>query len=221
MSGDLADRALADLPRTIPVFPLSGVLLLPGGRLPLNIFEPRYLKMTHDALAGPRMIGMVQPLVGERQVPEDHPDLYRIGCAGRITANEEESDGRITLVLTGLCRFDIVDELPLLRGYRRVTADYAPYRDDLAETPAAALDRDRLLGAVRRYFDGQGIAADWAAIERTPDERLVNALAMICPFAPAEKQALLECDGLRERCEVVTTLMEMAAAGGDGPRPAH
>ncbi len=218
-----------DLPRVIPVFPLTGVLLLPGGRLPLNIFEPRYLAMTRDALATPqRLIGMVQPA---EPTPDDNrgpteavisgaaPDIYRTGCAGRITSFDESENGRYLLTLTGVIRFAAQEELAPENGHRRVVADYTNYRDDLLDEDGAAVDRARLLGVIRAYFSHNGISADWDAIEDTPNARLITSLAMTCAFNASERQALLEAPGLAERAHVVVALMEMAVAGsgaGDG-----
>jgi Lon protease-like protein len=208
------------LPDTIPVFPLAGVLLLPRGRLPLQIFEPRYLNMTVDALATPdRLIGMVQPQDPETQ--ERAPSLYRVGCAGRITSFSETEDGRYLLTLTGVCRFQLGEELATVRGYRRVVPAWTDYRTDFDDEIDSALDRQRLLSALRDYFKLHGIAANWEAIEQTPDERLVTSLAMICPFEPSEKQALLEVPDLPGRSSLMTTLVEMAILekkGGDAAR---
>lgn len=203
------DSRFEALPDRIAIFPLTGVLLLPRGDLPLNVFEPRYLNMVEDALGADRMIGMIQPTVHESEA--DNPPVYRTGCAGRIVRFEETDDGRFLISLRGVSRFDVARELPLCRGYRPVTPDWSPYRDDLEAVRAGAIDRGRLLGGLRDYFDAQGIAADWSAIEESPDERLVTCLAMICPFAPPEKQALLEAPTLAERAAVLIALVEMNA----------
>jgi Lon protease-like protein len=225
MSRGAFDPGFEDLPRVVPVFPLTGVLLLPGGKLPLNIFEPRYLAMVRDALADEqRMIGMVQPRVpnpDDNRGPveiggTDQPDLYRTGCAGRITTFNESEDGRYMMTLTGVCRFDIAEEMALRDGYRRVLADYHRFRNDLAEPHGATVDRERLLAVLQRYFEQQGIKASWETVEATPDERLVTSLAMTCPFDPNERQALLEAAGLTERAEMVITLLEMALLESGG-----
>ena len=183
-----------ELPATLPVFPLSGVLLLPRGKLPLNIFEPRYLAMTQDALGAGRLIGMIQPRRADD--PAAVPELYEVGCAGRISQFGETDDGRFLITLTGVCRFAILGELASMRGYRRAQVDWERFRDDLAPPPAIELDRDGLVERLKRYFDAQGIKADWNSIGATPDERLVTTLSMICPFEPGEKQGLLECPTL-------------------------
>jgi Lon protease-like protein len=201
-----------DLPATLPVFPLAGVLLLPRGKLPLNIFEPRYLNMTRDALGAGRLIGMIQP----RHPADlaDAPELYDVGCAGRISEFAETDDGRFLITLTGVCRFAIAGEIASTRGYRRVQADWDRFRADFDAADCAMLDRDRLTDRLRRYFDAHGITADWATIKETPDERLVTTLAMVCPFAPSEKQAMLETASLADRADMLLALLDMAAAGG-------
>lgn len=219
MSRNPFDPSFDQLPPSIPVFPLTGVLLLPRGKLPLNIFEPRYLNMVQDALAGDRLIGMIQP-----QAPNDRgaaPALQPLGCAGRITSFSETDDGRFLITLTGLCRFQVGEELPTIRGYRRVVADWSRYELDLTEDQADVLDRDRLGTALKAYFRKQGITADWDVIAGTPDERLVAALGMICPFAPQEKQALLEAADLPSRADLLLALIEMAVhdkPGGESAR---
>jgi Lon protease-like protein len=200
--------SFAELPASLPIFPLTGVLLLPRGKLPLNIFEPRYLNMTRDALAGDRMIGMVQPTAEEPG--NDAPAVYTTGCAGRITSFSETEDGRFLITLTGIARFDIHHEVPSLRGYRRVVPEWERFRTDLAEVGEAVVDRPRLLNGLQAFFKLHSITADWESIKSTPDERLVTSLAMICPFAPNEKQALLEASDLTERSRVITALIEMA-----------
>ncbi|MCI0430636.1 MAG: LON peptidase substrate-binding domain-containing protein [Rhodospirillales bacterium] len=203
-----------DLPQTLPIFPLSGVLLLPRGKLPLNIFEPRYLAMTEDALQGDRLIGMVQPV--EPEASGDQPPIFPVGCAGRITQFAETEDRHYLITLTGLCRFRIERELTLFCGYRRVAADFEPYRTDF-EDESAKLDRPRLLSALRVYLKLQHLSADWGSIGTAPDERLITSLAMICPFSSGEKQALLESPGLADRARVLTALLEMAVLEDTGP----
>jgi uncharacterized protein len=209
---------LEELPKTIPVFPLTGVLLLPRGRLPLNIFEPRYLAMTEDALATQhRLIGMIQPTEPEKNAP---PKLFPTGCAGRIISFSETEDGRYLITLAGLCRFSIVEEVETVRGYRRVVADFTRWQPDLQADSTAGVDRQRLLDLLKAYFANASISADWEAIGKTPDDRLVTMLAMICPFEPQEKQALLEAPTLAERCKLMSALMEMAILSRGGPEAA-
>ncbi|HEX9835335.1 MAG TPA: LON peptidase substrate-binding domain-containing protein [Alphaproteobacteria bacterium] len=211
MEGGPFDPTFEELPRQIPIFPLTGVLLLPRGRLPLNIFEPRYLAMTRDALAGPRLIGMIQP---ERasDAGGDQPPVFRTGCAGRIIQFGETPDGRYLITLTGLIRFDVGSELPPKDGYRRIMPVYAPYRADLERAAPGQVDRARLLAALKRFFERRQIGADWSAIEQAADEQLVTVLAMMCPFHPGEKQALLEAPDLARRCATMIALLEMSVA---------
>ena len=218
MSDEGTQLTVEQLPSVLPIFPLPGVLLLPRGLLPLNIFEPRYLAMTGDAMNGERLIGMVQPTDPEAPEP---PPVFATGCAGKITSFTETPDGRFLITLTGVARFSIQNELPPLRGYRRVTPDWSPFRDDLVEETEPVLDRVRLERALRVYFKQHGLEADWDAIRQTSDERLVTSLAMICPFAPPEKQALLEARTLAERSATLLALIEMAALEGDSPGATH
>jgi hypothetical protein len=209
------DPSGAALPEILPIFPLTGVLLLPRGKLPLNIFEPRYLAMTRDALAVPdRLIGMVQPT--DPESTEAAPAVYPIGCVGRIVEFQETEDGRYLISLRGLCRFRIAAELDGRSGYRRIAADYGPYLGDMAEPTAALPDRGRLLAMLRAYFSLHGIKGDWNAITETDDDRLVTLLAMLCPFAPQEKQALLEAPDLPARARLMTALFELAVMQKDG-----
>jgi uncharacterized protein len=209
------------LPLILPIFPLTGVLLLPRGRLPLNIFEPRYLAMTRDALASERLIGMVQP--SDPRVAADNPLVYPTGCAGRITSFSETDDGRFLITLTGISRFRIREELLLLEGYRRVVPEWREFARDLASDDEPGFDRDRLLRGLRAYFQHHKIEANWDAITSVPGERLVTSIAMICPFEPSEKQALLEAPDLDERARLLTAIVEMAALNPprDGPGARH
>ena len=206
------DPSFEELPRALPIFPLGGVLLLPGGRLPLNIFEPRYLAMFDDALSSNRLIGMIQPV--EESEEQKVPKTYDTGCAGRITAFSETDDGRYLVTLSGLIRFDLARELPS-DSYRLVEPDFTRFREDLEEDKGA-IDRDRLVEVLGAYFEANSIEGDWEAIEQTSDERLVTSLAMICPLGAPEKQALLEAMTLTERAETLTAIMEMAAHDADG-----
>lgn len=221
MSGSAFDPRFDELPPRLPIFPLTGALLLPRGRLPLNIFEPRYLAMTRDALGAERMIGMVQPEEGQGDAGD--PPVYRTGCAGRITSFSETDDGRFLITLVGIARFDIAEELAMEgRPYRRVAPDWRGYRADLEEEADAAIDRGRLMQALKPFFERHAISADFAAIKSTPAERLVTTLAMVCPLQPREKQALLEAAGTAERARLLTGLIEMSmlasATPGDGAR---
>lgn len=207
----------ADLPPVIPVFPLTGALLLPRAELPLNIFEPRYLNMIDDAMAGDRIIGLVQPKGGTPALPSLSP----VGCAGRITSFAETSDGRYLITLTGVSRFRIAAELPSKTPYRQVRAAFEAYEDDLAPPPEEPdFDRHAFLDALRVYMAHRALDIDWETAETAPMEALVNSLSMALPFEPAEKQALLEAMGLMPRAEALTALLRIDAAdGGDDASP--
>ena len=200
---------------TLPIFPLAGVLLLPRGQLPLNIFEPRYLAMTRDALAGDRLIGMVQPS-DPHQPAAGNPPVYPTGCAGRITSFSETEDGRFLITLTGLCRFRIREELPLVSGYRRVVPQWDEYARDLRGEREPGFDRERLVRGLRAYFDRHRIKAEWDTISSVPGERLITSIAMVCPFEPSEKQALLEAPDLAARAHLLTAIVEMAVLDQSG-----
>jgi Lon protease-like protein len=207
----------ASLPPRIPIFPLAGVLLLPGGKLPLHIFEPRYRDMIRDALSGERLVGMVQPT--DPGCADSRPEIYATGCAGRIVEDRETEDGRFYVTLHGFCRFRITEELVVATRYRQVAADWTPYRADLgAPDEDGRVDRARLLPALRSYLQLAGIPADWGAVEGAPSAALVNYLSMICPFSPSEKQALLEAADIAERGRVMTALIEMAVLAKAGGR---
>ncbi len=202
-----------DQPTLIPVFPLEGAILLPRGQLPLNIFEPRYLRMVDDALAGARVIGMVQP----REGGDATPPLYDVGCAGRITSFAETADGRYLITLTGSLRFRIVRERSEQTPYRLAEIDYAGFIADAdPDASEGAVDRERLFDAMRDYLSTESLSADWEAAVEAPTEALVNSLAMGCPFAPNEKQALLEAPRLADRAACLIALMRMGGDGGDG-----
>ena len=205
----------ADLPETIPVFPLPGAVLLPRGRLPLNIFEPRYLAMLDDALKSDhRLIGMIQPYEG-RDTP---PKLHRIGCAGRVTSLSETEDGRYLIVLSGVSRYRIDAEVDGFTPYRRITARWADFHADLdGPEELERFDKDRFLLLLRRYFEASSLSSDWDSMREADPEMLINSLAMMCPFAVEEKQALLEAPRLSDRVETLMTLMKFAIAeGGNG-----
>jgi uncharacterized protein len=208
-------NTLEDLPTTLNLFPLSGILLLPRGTLPLNVFEPRYLALVDAALAGDRLIAMIQPTQNEEKVLK--PTLSAIGCAGRLTGFRENEDGRYLITLSGICRFRVAEELKTDTPYRRIVADFAPFLDDLAAPDETTFPRDRLLMALKDYLSRRDLKADWKSVMSAPPETLVNALAMLCPFEPAEKQALLEAPSWDERVDTLIALLEMANAGPQGP----
>ena len=202
-----------DLPQEIAIFPLPGALLLPEGKLPLNIFEPRYLAMVEDALGQGRMFGMVQGDPGLPRIGGDS-QLYKIGCLGRVSSFAETEDGRMLITLIGVIRYRIAEEVEGRRGYRRVRADYAGFEADLAVgRPAPPFDRGALLAAQRRYFRNRGIEANWDAVEQTSDAMLVTTLCMVCPFDVREKQALLEARCTATRADMLIALMQMGSHG--------
>ncbi|MBK0400732.1 LON peptidase substrate-binding domain-containing protein [Limibaculum sp. M0105] len=204
--------ALADLPEVIPVFPLPGALLLPRARLPLNIFEPRYLAMLDDALRSDhRLIGMVQPFENSGQPPK----LHSIGCAGRVTSLSETEDGRYLIALSGVCRFRLRGELDGFTPYRRVRADWTDFAADLGRVETdAAFDRDAFLALLRQYFESAHLSSDWDAMREAEPEMLINSLSMMCPFSVEERQALLEAPRLSDRCDTLVALMRFAIASG-------
>ena len=211
-------RSPADLAHAIPVFPLPGALLLPRGQMPLNIFEPRYLVMIDDSLRdGHRLIGMIQPDTAHPGSPEK-PNLYRVGCVGRITQLAESGDGRYLIQLTGVARFRIERELDVQTLYRQCQVSYAPFTGDfVARKGEEAVDRDRLLTSLSAFLKANRLQADWQGIESAPNEALVNALAMMSPFGVAEKQALLEAPDLKTRAEILVAATEMELAKTNAP----
>ncbi|MEL7138137.1 MAG: LON peptidase substrate-binding domain-containing protein [Pseudomonadota bacterium] len=205
----------ADLPEVIPVFPLPGALLLPRARLPLNIFEPRYLAMLDDAMRSDhRLIGMIQPFVDSGQPPK----LHRIGCAGRVTSLSETEDGRYLIALTGISRFRVKNELDGFTPYRRVKAEWTDFAADLGNTEELeTFDREGFLDLLKRYFDAASLSSDWDAMQEAEQELLVNSLSMMCPFSVEERQALLEAPRLSDRYETLSALMQFAiASSGEG-----
>src|SRR5579864_2853811 len=211
-------RGPIEMPGVIPVFPLPGALLLPRGQMPLNIFEPRYLAMIDDSLRdGHRLVGMIQPDVAQSSQAlagsADKPALFKVGCVGRITQLAESGDGRYLLELTGVARFQIEEELPVKTAYRQCRVTYAPFADDfVARKGEQAVDRESLLAALRGFLEANDHKADWDGIENAPNEALVNALAMMSPYGPAEKQALLEAPDLKTRAEILIAVTEMDLA---------
>lgn len=206
-----------DLPETVPVFPISGVLLLPGGQLPLNIFEPRYLAMFDAAMAGNRLIGMIQPALTEVQadILPERPALAPVGCIGRITSFTETGDGRYIVSLAGICRFRLMDEVASSKPYR--TFHIAPFVADLTNSEEEGqVDRSGLLSAFRSYLEANKLEADWESVERASNVTLVNSLSMMSPFGPAEKQALLEAPDLKTRAETLIAITEIVLARSFG-----
>ena len=221
------DPGFTDLPQVMPIFPLTGALLVPGGRMPLNIFEPRYLAMTRHALMQPdRLIGMVQPRergIERRQDPTFKPDVEVVGCAGRITSFEETDDGRYQITLAGLIRFRIAGELaPDAGGFRLVRPDFTPFAGDIGQPDYTLHGRQRFIATLKGYFEARNASVDWKVIDAMADRNLVVSLAMLCPFSPDEKQALLECRDLSELGEMLLALFELAVRERtDDQRPLH
>lgn len=208
----------ADLPETIPVFPLPGALLLPRGQMPLNIFEPRYLAMVDDALTSRhRLIGMIMPDAANPG-PETRPNLYKVGCVGRITQMAETGDGRYLLQLTGIARFRIAEELTVATAYRQCRVTYAPFASDfIARKGEEEVDREAVLKALSDFLNANNLKTDWDGIESAPNEALVNALAMMSPYGSAEKQAMLEAPDLKTRAEILVAVTEIELAKNRAP----
>ena len=222
MAGGIFDPEFDQLPMRIPIFPLPSALLLPGGQLPLNIFEPRYLAMVTHALATPtRLIGMVQPLdhhAGD-DMAED-PGLFETGCAGRLSFFQESDDDRFVVALNGVCRFHRLRQELDPNGFLVADVDWQPFANDL-RVDLSALDRDPLISVLKRYFDMKGLETDWTQIENSDNHQLLATLSMICPFEVAEKQALLEADSMAKRADLLIAMMEMALhdeTGGNDAR---
>ena len=223
----MAFQQQSDLPAKIPIFPLPGALLLPGGRLPLNIFEPRYLDMVTDALSTKRLIGMIQPL--DPGMADAVPALYHVGCAGRLTSYQETDDDRFLITLSGISRFAVDQELEVTTRYRQVAADWTPFAIDMAGGPVPSdAARTRLCDAFKGFLDAKSMKTDWEQLEHTDASALVTFLAMVCPFSPSEKQGLLECRDAFERTDMLISLFDIGAHGtaADGeddatPPPVH
>lgn len=203
-----------DLPETIPVFPLPGALLLPRSRLPLHLFEPRYLAMLDDVLkTSSRLIGMVQPY----DAPGGGGKLHAIGCAGKVTAFSETEDGRYMITLSGASRFRITEEVEGFTPYRRCNVSWQGFDRDLGPVEKdEGFDRAAFMDALGRYLVDQGLSTDWESLGEAEDELLINSLSMLCPFEPEDKQALLEAPSLTTRRETLMTLIEFALRGGSG-----
>ncbi len=212
MTGFTAAESHDEMPNVLPLFPLSGALLLPRGQLPLNVFEPRYLAMVDDALKTHRMFGMIQP---DPEGGEDRPPLFKVGCAGRITQFAESGDGRYILTLTGVSRFAMIEEVPAMTPYRQGRVDFQAFASDFKPRDGEdEVDRDGVLKALRDFAEENQLQIDWESINQAPNEALVNALSMMSPFGPREKQALLEASDLKGRAEVLVAITEIELARG-------
>lgn len=214
-------RRPSDLPPRIPLFPLRGAILLPRATLPLNVFEPRYLAMVDDVMSGSRVIGIVQPSTADDagESPENKDAaLRKVGCAGRVTAYQELDDGRLLITITGVARYSIVDEAVTAGPYRVATVSYDRFASDFdVGRGEEQVDRTNLVRVLRAYLEQNRLKADWTAIERAPSEYLINALCVMSPYGPEEKQALLEAEDLKRRAEVLIALAEMELASTGGP----
>ena len=213
-----------DLPSAIPIFPLASALLLPGGHLPLNIFESRYLAMIDTALASPnRLIGMVQPVEGtQTSESKDHPipGLFSIGCAGRITYFQETEDRHYLIALTGVSRFRLLDQRLQPAGFRHAEVDWGEFQTDL-QADTSHIDRQPLIAVMKQYFKLKGFDADWSQVEQSNNDQLLATLSMVCPFEVAEKQALLEANDLSTRADLLIAMMEMALHEDNGVQDAR
>ena len=204
-----------DLPKTLGVFPLTGVLLLPRGQLPLNVFEPRYLALVDAAMSGNRLVGMIQPQEHEDRMLK--PSLTTTGCAGRITNYRETEDNRYLITLTGICRFKVTSELAATTPFRQVQSNFAPFAGDLVNADDSHFPREKVLAALKDYLSKRDLKADWRSVMSAPAETLVNALAMLCPFEPAEKQAILEAPDWDHRVSTLVALLEMSGSASGSP----
>lgn len=206
--------AASDLPRTVPIFPLPGALLLPRARLPLHIFEPRYLAMLDDALkTSERLIGMIQPREGPQS---GKSSLHAIGCAGRITGFSETEDGRYMITLAGISRFRVVKEIEGFHPYRRCAVNWDSFERDLGGVEHdTGFDRDEFFSSLKQFFENEELKTDWESLKEAEDELLINSLSMLCPFEPEDKQALLEAPSLETRRETLVTLIQFALRGGN------
>ena len=217
-AGNVNYNSGSQLPSRVPVFALSGALLLPGGQLPLNIFEPRYLELFEDALTKDRLIAMIQPL-GEPTPQEElatiEPELYNVGCLGRITAFQESGDGRYMVNLSGICRFKITSKVKADKNYNVYEVEY--FENDFTDKSLGeAVDREKLLTTFRNYLEANEMDADWESVEETDTDQLVNALCMMSPYGPAEKQAMLEAGDIALRAETLIAITEFQLAKSDG-----
>ncbi|MEM7694585.1 MAG: LON peptidase substrate-binding domain-containing protein [Pseudomonadota bacterium] len=218
--GNKTYETALDVPATVPVFPLSGALLLPRSHLPLNIFEPRYLAMVDEALATDRLIGMVQPRFDDDEGARTTAPLCAVGALGRIVSFQESGDGRYLIQLAGVCRFGILEEVDRGEDFRRCRISAAAFTADFTgETGEDEVDRDALINAFQSYLDANDLEADWKSVKAASNEALVNTLAMMSPYGPAEKQALLEAPDLKSRAAtlVAITEIELARQGGEKP----
>ena len=205
----------SELPDIMPVFPLTGAVILPNGQLPLNIFEDRYLNMVLDAIAGARLIGMVQPK-GDTQAQT--PELHDTGCAGRIVSFSETRDNRLLIILAGVCRFDIVNEVDTENGYRRVQVSWGRFGHDL-DTQETGMDSADIIASAKCFTERRNLSVDWSALDHLQPPELIDTLASSLPFSPEEKQGLVEAVVIRDRAELLTALCEFGAVSPEDGAP--
>jgi len=211
-AGNVSYTRAEDISDIVPVFPLTGALLLPSAQMPLNIFEPRYLEMVDDAIRSNKLIGIVQPCLKSERNQTEPPKLSKIGCLGRIVAFQESGDGRYLINLAGICRYEIEEEIAVNTEYRQCRIKYFQEDLDGMDEKAADIDRQSLLSAFKAYLDVNSMDADWDSIANTDTQTLLTALCMMSPFNPAEKQALLEASDLRSRCETLIAISQVNIA---------
>jgi len=198
-----------NLPGLLPVFPLPSVLLLPGGRLPLNVFEPRYISMILDSLSEQRLIGVVQTRTAAEELVADEAEVFNTGCVGRIVSFTESSDGRLLITLDGLCRFNLLGELEIRNGYRQFNVSFDKYKTDM-EDPEGFIERQEFGKLVKHYFDSENLNIDIGTLDKIGDKKLLANLAMLCPFETPEKQALMEAESFDQMLEIMSALMKMS-----------
>lgn len=211
-AGNVSYKIARDFPETVPVFPLTGALLLPGGHMPLNIFEPRYLQMINDAMQSHKLIGMIQPCLKPSSKGINPPSLSGMGCLGRITACQETGDGRLLISLSGIARYNILEEVESDKMYRQVRFNLVEADLEDRAGHAEKVDRSSVILAFRNFLKANGMDADWEMVEKTDNDTLITALCMMSPFEPAEKQALLEAPDLKTRAETMVAISEFYLA---------
>jgi len=200
-------------PNTISIFPLSNAIFFPNTVLPLNIFEPRYKKMTEDALSNDKLIGMVQTKNYKNTIK---PEVFNVGCLGKIEAHSKTPDGRYLINLTGLIRFKIVDELETDLPYRKFKVSYEDYLEDLEKIKFSdKINVIDLIDKTRRFFKIHQLSTDWKIVEKVEPNQLVNSLSMICPFSVSEKQTLLEAKNLIERTNLINQIINFYILGNN------
>jgi len=199
-------NSIEDLPKRIPIFPLTGAVLFPGTQLPLNIFESRYINMIDDALASSdRLISMIQPASSK---DNDSKILKNVGCIGKITSFNEIEDSRYLITLTGIIRFKIKEELDTTTPYRQIIPDFTNFNIDLEDQNVESIDRENLLSLIKKYLEHRNMLTDWDIIQQTPTEQLINYSGVLVPFTPEEKQLLLESTTITERCSALEALYQ-------------